>query len=165
VRENGNTNVASILTSFQPAITRRSVPSDSSPPPCDQPRSQDDNGYKVALVPAAFSSRSPSAGVLGKRRTGASPARRSGPSADAAPQIIGPHDAGIAAAILDNLAPQSWDARGAPASPLCADRTREMQDAYFAALAARCLHRCARTPQPRTAGDRPRAGTRTRARP
>jgi hypothetical protein len=90
--------------------------------------------------------------------------RRPGPDTDTAPQIIGPHDAGIAAAILDNLTPQSWDAPGAPASPLCADRTREMQDAYFSALAARCLHRCARAPQKRTADDRPRAGTRTRAR-
>ncbi|EIN07648.1 hypothetical protein PUNSTDRAFT_88245 [Punctularia strigosozonata HHB-11173 SS5] len=52
-------------------------------------------------------------------------------------QIIAPHDKGIAAAILENLEPWSWDTDKAVSSSLRADVTAEMHEAYFANLAAR----------------------------
>ena len=56
-------------------------------------------------------------------------------------QIISPHDQGISAAIKANLEPTTWDVSALAASPLCADRTAEMTEAYFAALSTLCSAR------------------------
>ncbi|KZP29895.1 hypothetical protein FIBSPDRAFT_726687 [Athelia psychrophila] len=52
--------------------------------------------------------------------------------------IIGPHDAGISQAIKENLEPHtaSWDLSATAEATYCIDRTAEMREAYFAALAA-----------------------------
>ncbi|CAL1703944.1 unnamed protein product [Somion occarium] len=50
-------------------------------------------------------------------------------------QIIGPHDKGIAASIKANFEPQNWDVSILNTSPLCLDRTSEMTQEYYTALA------------------------------
>ncbi|KAG9318307.1 hypothetical protein JVU11DRAFT_391 [Chiua virens] len=49
-------------------------------------------------------------------------------------QIIGPHDTGIAQAILDNLEPKLRQGPDVYASSLCYDPTDEMKDSYFALI-------------------------------
>jgi phosphomannomutase len=56
-------------------------------------------------------------------------------------QIIGPHDTGIAAAILDNLTPITWDIRSITTSDLLLNRTEDMKQAYFASLSNFSLHK------------------------
>ena len=51
-------------------------------------------------------------------------------------QIIGPHDEGIAAAILENLQPNVWEASSVRSSSLCVNVTATMREAYFQSLAA-----------------------------
>ncbi|KAF9228602.1 Phosphoglucomutase, first 3 domain-containing protein [Gyrodon lividus] len=51
-------------------------------------------------------------------------------------QIIGPHDTGIAQAILDNLEPRINVEFDVYASSLCLDRTDEMRESYFALINA-----------------------------
>ncbi|GJE86826.1 phosphoglucomutase [Phanerochaete sordida] len=51
-------------------------------------------------------------------------------------QIIAPHDKGISASIKANLEPKTWDVSTTSSSPLCLDRTEEMKQAYFEALAS-----------------------------
>jgi hypothetical protein len=46
-------------------------------------------------------------------------------------QIIGPHDAGIAQAILNNLEPRIQHGPDVYASSLCYDPTEEMKESYF----------------------------------
>ncbi|KAG9039211.1 Phosphoglucomutase-3 [Tulasnella sp. JGI-2019a] len=51
-------------------------------------------------------------------------------------QIIGPHDEGIAHAILDNLepSPTAWNVENILTSPLCINATDKMVEAYFEQL-------------------------------
>ncbi|KDQ60575.1 hypothetical protein JAAARDRAFT_124136 [Jaapia argillacea MUCL 33604] len=57
-------------------------------------------------------------------------------------QIIEPHDKGIAASILRNLEPQTWNTGEALLkSPLLDDPTKELHVAYFASLSKLCHSR------------------------
>ncbi|KAH0830438.1 hypothetical protein J3R83DRAFT_1833 [Lanmaoa asiatica] len=49
-------------------------------------------------------------------------------------QIIGPHDTGIAQAILDNLEPKTQHECDVYASSLCYDPTDEMKESYFTSI-------------------------------
>ena len=55
-------------------------------------------------------------------------------------QIIPPHDAGIAAAILDNLTPwgSSWDVDAVARSPLVSDPLADVEDGYFNDIQKHC---------------------------
>jgi phosphoglucomutase len=56
-------------------------------------------------------------------------------------QIIPPHDAGIAAAILENLEPQTWDETLVDTSDLVTDPTEAMTKGYFEELSKLSYHR------------------------